>query len=137
MTRKRTIGAFTVRNAFKLGYEPDIFRKMLLADGVAKGTASKISTILTALYAGTILPGDVRSIDGAYRRVKVSETALEIAFANYVSDSTVTAREAMDFEWDEEWDAAVTVGSDYETWDGAAVREEIRTLAKSITDRLS
>lgn len=69
---KRTVSAHLILSEHKAGSDPEELRAELLADGVAKGTACKIVTVLKGLYAGTIRPKQVTSLNRAYALVTVS-----------------------------------------------------------------
>lgn len=71
-------------------------RAEMISRGVAKGTASKINTVLAALYEGKIMPSDVRSLSSAYASVKAlekvaREAAAAAASSGAASPATATA----------------------------------------------
>jgi hypothetical protein len=70
VTKSTTVGAFAVLSWHERNALPEHVRKELLGAGVAKGTASKIVSILTALDDGTISPEDVTSIANGYKAIR-------------------------------------------------------------------
>jgi hypothetical protein len=79
--RKSTAAVSTLKAAFREKLDNNDVRVALLDAGILKGTVSKIVTVLDALKVGFIVPGDIKSLNGAYSAVKAAEKAAAAASA--------------------------------------------------------
>jgi hypothetical protein len=78
-TIKRTLGACYVLAEFEANdLDPEIVRRDLLENGVEKGTACKIVTILKALGNGIITPEQVTSVNRAYELARHGDQLAEL-----------------------------------------------------------
>jgi len=72
---RSTVAVETIGAAFKEKLSGSDVRTTLLAADIAKGTVSKIVTILEAIHNGVLTVKDIQSLNGAYNLVKAAEKA--------------------------------------------------------------
>lgn len=66
---RSTVAVDAIRAAVAEGYSAEFVRVALLDRGVLKGTVSKITTIIKAIYDGVIVLSELTSLNGTYTNI--------------------------------------------------------------------